>query len=303
MTKFETLNMLYTKKVLGLIGYQIGYSLSPLMHNVAAESLGLPYIYTLFEIHPPENLGAALEGAKILGLAGLNVTIPYKERVVACLDALSAEAAEIQAVNTVLNQEGQLIGYNTDIYGFAEPLLPFKSNVDGNEVVVFGAGGAARAVVQALRQYFKPAHIHLVARDESKAEVLKETFKRRSKSLNISTHLFDDEDLESLLARARLIVNATPIGTEAVSTVSKPANLFPVEWKVWSPDTIAYDLVYRPMLTPFLQAAQQAGAKIISGFEMLIAQGAKSFEIWTGKAMPRHTVRESLLQALQQKQK
>lgn len=294
--------MLSARKVLGLIGYQIGYSLSPLMHNVAAEYLGLPYIYTLFEIHPSENLGAALESAKILGLAGLNVTIPYKERVVAHLDALSAEAAEIQAVNTILNQDGQLVGYNTDIYGFAEPLLPFKSDVDGKEVVVFGAGGAARAVVQALRQYFKPAHIHLVARDEAKAEGLKETFKRRSKSLSISTHLFDAENLETILKHARLIVNATPIGTEAVGTASKPTKLFPTEWDVWSPHTIAYDLVYRPMLTPFLQAAQDAGAKTISGFDMLIAQGAKSFEIWTGQAMPREAVRQALLQALQQKQ-
>lgn len=292
--------MHHAKKILGLIGYQIGYSLSPLMHNIAAEHLGLPYTYTLFEIHPPENLVAALEGVKVLGIAGFNITIPYKERILPYLDLLSAEASETQAVNTVLNQDGQLIGYNTDIYGFAEPLLPFKSRVAGTDVVVFGAGGAARAVVQALRQYFKPSCIHIIARDEFKAHVLKDHFKRRSKSLNISAHLFDDEDLESVLSSAHLIINATPIGTDLPSTTPRPAMPFPAEWKIWSPHKIAYDLVYRPKLTAFLRTAQESGATLIPGFEMLIAQGAKSFEIWTGKEMPREIVRGALLEALAQ---
>ncbi|MFN3393509.1 MAG: shikimate dehydrogenase [Candidatus Thermochlorobacter sp.] len=292
--------MHHAKKILGLIGYQIGYSLSPLMHNIAAEHLGLPYTYALFEIHSLESLVTALAGAKALGIVGFNITIPYKERILPYLDLLSAEASETKAVNTVLNQDGQLIGYNTDIYGFAEPLLPFKSYVDGNDVAVFGAGGAARAVVQALRQYFKPSCIHIIARDEFKANALKDHFKRRSKSLNIAAHLFDAENLESVLASAHLIINATPLGTDSPRTPLHSAMPFPAEWKIWSPHKIAYDLVYRPKLTPFLRTAQESGATIIPGFEMLIAQGAKSFEIWTGKEMPREIVRGALLEALAQ---
>lgn len=291
--------MVRAKKVLGLLGYQIGYSLSPVLHNTAFAHLELPYFYTLFEVYPPDLLRTALDGAKALGIVGFNVTTPYKERIVPYLDLLSAEASEVQAVNTILNQDGQWIGYNTDIVGFAEPLLPYQSHLDGSQVVVFGAGGAARAVVQALRQFFKPKHICLVARDESKAALLKEHFERRSKHLSLSTCALDAESLESVLASARVIINATPIGTESTALPQlKTMRLFPAEWKVWSAGKIAYDLVYRPLLTPFLHDAQTHGVTVISGLEMLLAQGAKSFEIWTGQTFPKDIVRTALLQQL-----
>ncbi|MDW8018628.1 MAG: shikimate dehydrogenase [Chloroherpetonaceae bacterium] len=293
--------MKHAKKILGLIGHQVGYSLSPFLHNIAFEHLGLPYFYTLFEVYPPERLTAALDGAKALGFLGFNITIPYKERIVPYLDALSAEASEVKAVNTLLNQDGQWIGYNTDIFGFAEPLLPFKSQVNGSEVVVFGAGGAARAVVQALRQFFKPKQVWIVARDEAKAELLKEHFERRSKSLKLSACALNEASLESVLGTARLLINATPVGTDSTALPQlKTARLFPAEWKIWSPEKIAYDLVYRPQMTPFLYEAQAHGARIISGLEMLLAQGAKSFKIWTGQELPRDVVRAALQQQLKE---
>ncbi len=289
------------KKILGLIGHQVGYSLSPQMHNTAADLLGLPYFYTVFQVHPPENLRIALEGARALDIAGFNVTIPYKERVLKYLDSLSAEAAEVQAVNTILNRDGQLIGYNTDISGFAEPLLAHKNRLSGESVAIFGSGGATRAAIQALKQYFKPARICLVARNESRAHAIREDFRRRSKSVKISIHGIDDADLADMLSECRLIVNATPVGTEQPTPAAKtamPETLLPPDSTIWSRDKIAYDLVYRPMQTPFLKAAADAGATTIGGLDMLLAQGAKAFELWTGKKMPIDQVRNVLLRDL-----
>lgn len=283
------------KKVLGLLGSDISYTLSPLMHNAAAEALGLNYIYNVFEVHSPDDLPAAIEGIRALNIAGVNVTIPYKERVVKCLDSLSAEASEVQAVNTILNQEGTLIGYNTDIFGFAEPLKAFKSELEKEQVAVLGSGGAARAAIQALKIEFKPSSIVIVARNESKADALKEEFKRRTKSLKLKTLNIADAETIERLRDCKLIINATPVGS-AKASASKE-DLLPAE-KVWTSHHIAYDLVYNPLQTPFLKGAEAAGAKTISGLEMLLFQGAKSFEIWTGKPMPIDLARQTLLNAL-----
>lgn len=285
------------KKVLGLLGSEISYTLSPLLHNTAADALGLNYSYCVFEVHTPDDLSAAIEGIRALNIAGVNVTIPYKERVVKYLDTLFAEASEVQAVNTILNQEGTLIGYNTDIFGFAEPLKAFKSELEKEDVAILGSGGAARAAIQALKTEFKPASITIVARNESKAEALKEEFKRRTKSLKLKTLNIADAETAEKLRDCKLIVNATPIGLAKCSAGKE--DLLPAE-KLWTKAHIAYDLVYNPLQTPFLNSAQAAGAKTISGLEMLLFQGAKSFELWTGKQMPIDLVRQTLLKALSQ---
>ncbi|MGQ9804864.1 MAG: shikimate dehydrogenase [Chlorobiales bacterium] len=282
------------KKVLGLLGNEIAYTLSPLMHNTAADALGLNYIYNVFEVHTPDDLSAAIEGIRALNIAGVNVTIPYKERAIKYLDSLSSEASEVQAVNTILNQEGTLIGYNTDIFGFAEPLKAFKSELEKEDVAILGSGGAARAAIQALKIEFKPASITIVARNESKADALKEEFKRRTKSLKLKTLNIADAETAEKLRDCKLIVNATPVGSAKIS--SGKEDLLPAE-KIWTKEHIAYDLTYNPLQTPFLNSAQAAGAKTISGLEMLLFQGAKSFELWTGKQMPIDLVRQTLLKA------
>jgi len=283
------------KKVLGLLGSDISYTLSPLMHNTAAEALGLNYSYNVFDIRA-KDLPAALEGLRALGIVGVNVTIPYKERVVKYLDALSAEASEVQAVNTVLNQNGTLIGYNTDIYGFAEPLKVFKSELEKEQVAIFGCGGAARAAIQALRNEFKPATVFILARNEAKSNALKEDFERRNRSLELKTLNMADPKTLEILRDCKLIINATPVGSAQPSASKDP--LVPAE-KIWTKEQIAYELVYNPLQTPFLQGAQEAGAETISGLEMLIHQGAKAFEIWTGNTMPIELVRHVLLKALE----
>ncbi len=284
------------KKVLGLLGSEISYTLSPLMHNTAAEALGLNYSYNVFEVHTLDELPAAIEGIRALNIVGVNVTIPYKERAVKYLDSLSAEASEVQAVNTILNQEGTLIGYNTDIFGCAEPLKAFKSELEKEDVAVLGSGGAARAAIHALKIEFKPSSIIIVARNESKADALKEEFRRRTKTLKLKTLNIADAETVEKLRDCKLIINATPVGSARLSASKE--DLLPAE-KLWTKHHIAYDLVYHPLQTPFLKGAQAAGAKTISGLEMLLFQGAKSFEIWTGKPMPIDLVRQTLLQALE----
>jgi shikimate dehydrogenase len=283
------------KKVLGLLGNEIAYTLSPLMHNTAADALGLNYSYNVFEVHTPDDLSAAIEGIRALNIAGVNVTIPYKERAVKYLDSLSSEASEVQAVNTILNQEGTLIGYNTDIFGFSEPLKAFKSELEKENVAVLGSGGAARAAIHALKIDFKPSSITIVARNESKADALKEEFKRRTKSLKLKTLNIAGAETVEKLRDCKLIINATPVGSAKPSAGKE--ELFQTE-KLWTKSHIAYDLVYNPLHTPFLNGAQAAGAKTISGLEMLLFQGAKSFELWTGKQMPIDLVRQTLTRAL-----
>ncbi len=283
-------------KVLGLLGSEIAYTLSPLMHNTAADALGLNYSYNVFDVHSPDDLPAAIEGIRALGIVGVNVTIPYKERAVKYLDSLSAEASEVQAVNTILNQDGTLIGYNTDIYGFAEPLKAMKSELEKENIAILGSGGAARAAIQALKNEFKPASIFIVARNEAKSKSLKEDFKRRNKSLKLKTLNIADPEAIETMRDCKLIINATPVGSAQLSASKE--DLIPAD-KLWTKNHIAYDLVYNPLQTPFLKGAEEVGAKTISGLEMLIHQGAKAFELWTGKPMPIELVRNTLLKALE----
>ncbi len=159
-------------KILGLIGRAVDYSYSPLIHNTACRLLGLPYHYTIFNIADPCMIGDAIRGAKALGIAGFNVTIPYKKTVVPFLDELSVEAASIQAVNTIVNDKGKLTGHNTDIAGFASPLLPYRESITGKTVSIFGAGGAALAAIEAFNRFFSPKEILLFVRDPEKAKSL-----------------------------------------------------------------------------------------------------------------------------------
>jgi shikimate dehydrogenase len=287
--------MIQESKVLGLLGNATAHSLSPLMHNTAARLLGIDCVYGIFDVATTDDLPAAIEGIRALGIAGANVTIPYKERVVKYLDSLSAEASEVQAVNTILNQDGSLIGFNTDIHGFAEPIRSFKPDLEKEDVAILGSGGAARAVIQALRTEFKPSAIWIAARNEMKAKSLKDDFKRRNRSLKIKVANISDAETIQKIRDCKLIVNATPVGS--LQQPASKEDLISID-KFWTKDHIAYDLVYKPLITPFLAKAKAEGATIISGLDMLIQQGAKSFELWTGKSMPIEPVRAVLLQAL-----
>src|SRR5690554_384454 len=149
----------HTTKVVGVIGHPIKHSYSPLMHNISFDLLKLNYIYLPFDV-TVSSLRTALKGMVALNIAGLNVTLPLKEKVGQYLHEISDEASVVGSVNTIVNESGKLYGYNTDVHGIIETINPFKDAVNNNEVVVIGSGGAARSVLYALIKNFKPKKIH-----------------------------------------------------------------------------------------------------------------------------------------------
>jgi shikimate dehydrogenase len=286
------------KKVFGLIGRNVDYSWSPLIHNTGFEALGLSCFYTIFNIAAPELVGDALKGCRALGIAGFNVTIPYKKTVVSLLDELSAEAHAIQAVNTIVNENGRLIGHNTDIAGFAAPLMPWADRIHGKRVCIFGNGGAALAAVEAFRIHFRPSSILLFVRELHKADKMLEGYEHRE---IVTPCLTADLDLPlggQQIQECSVIVNATPIGTSGRNDTIR--SIVPTGRDLLHKGQIVYDMVYNPLETPLLAEARAAGASTVSGIEMLIAQAARSFFIWTSRELPVDTVRKAVLDEIGQ---
>jgi len=288
-----------SKQILGLIGRNVDYSWSPFIHNTACELLGLPYVYTIFDIAGPELLDDALRGARALGIAGFNVTIPYKKDVVPLLDELTEDAAAIQAVNTIVNTGGKLAGHNTDIEGFAAPLLPFLGRIEGRPVCIFGSGGASLAAIEAFRRFFRPSVIHLFVRDIFKAVFMLEPYLHKERvSISLLSDLHSGKNrTREHFRNCSVVVNATPIGTQG-RTGDTAGSIVPLEENLLHSSHIVYDMVYNPLRTPLLAAARHAGAETISGIEMLLGQAARAFSLWTGAAMPVDGVRSELLRRL-----
>ncbi len=290
--------MTTAKKILGLLGRGIGYSYSPLIHNTALEILGLPYYYTIFDVADHDRIGIALKGAAALGIAGFNVTTPYKQTVVPFLDELSPEAASIRAVNTIVNREGRLQGHNTDIAGFASPLFQYGEAISRSKAAIFGIGGAALAAIEAFRIYFSIREILLFVRDGEKAFSMLQS--SPSKDLvtivQMDKLLSGDDTTVGNLNTCSVLVNATPVGTKGRADASQ--SIVPSSAGLIRKGQIVYDMVYNPYETPLLSDARKTGAETVPGIEMLIGQAARSFELWTGNAMPVDKVRPVVLKAL-----
>lgn len=240
----------------------------------------LDYVYLPFDV-PTENLKSAVNGVLSLGLKGLNVTLPHKEKIIKFLDELSEEASIIGAVNTIVNDHGKLMGYNTDAYGIIETLLPFKDKITGTKVTVIGAGGSARAVIYTLLRHFKPEEVNIINRTQQRADTLVNDFSLKMRYDSFHTfELFPPDNVE-ILSNSRLIINATTMGMfpEVEDTITDIDESF-------NEEQIVFDLVYNPTKTKFLKMAEIQGAKVVGGLKMLISQAAKSFELWTGVEMP-----------------
>ncbi len=282
--------MYSAKKILGLIGKNVDYSYSPFLHNAAADILQIPYHYTIFNIPSPDLVPVALDGAKALGIAGFNVTIPYKQDVFRCMDKLSPEAESVGAVNTVVNDNGELAGYNTDIAGIAMPLEPYRKEIEGRPVGIFGNGGAAMAAVVALNSSFSPSVINIFSRNREKGSALCNSFRQHVPPVPLALKPFYDE---KAIGNCVLLINATPIGTKGTGAGSDN-RLLPPGSRAIHENHIVFDMVYNPMNTPFLETARQRGAQTIPGIDMLVSQASRSFEIWTGEKMPVEEVKTRL---------
>lgn len=277
-----------TTKVYAIIGWPVAHSRSPLMHNAAFEALGLDCVYVPFAV-PPEHLATAVEGLRAMGVAGWNVTIPHKTAIMPLLDEVSPEAVAAGAVNTVRQHEGRLIGYNTDGAGLLVALeRELSCTVTGKQVVVLGAGGAARGAVAALMAAGASA-ITVVNRTITTAQrmvgQLKESIRGQAAIASLS--VLELADLSSLLPVTDILINATSLGMHGEEIEGVELALLPKTAKV-------YDMVYGAVPTPLVHKARHYGLMASDGVAMLVAQGELAFQRWTGLAPPAGVMRAAL---------
>jgi len=279
------------RKIMGLIGYPLGHSVSPAMHNTAFKKLGLDCEYSLFEVEP-KDLKEAVEGMRALHIAGFNVTIPHKEAVMPFLDEVTEIARVIGAVNTVKNQNGKLIGYNTDGAGFIESLKnDAKIKPKGKHAVILGAGGASRAVTVMLAESGAKT-ITITDIEAAKAKELTEYvdsyFDTSCDNVEVNS-----QELQRSIAQAEILINCTPLGMAPKIKASPLADNIELHKKL-----MIYDLVYNPAETKLMKTAKAAGAKVCSGLGMLVYQGALAFTLWTGAEAPVEAMRKAAQAAL-----
>jgi shikimate dehydrogenase len=263
-------------KILGIFGYPVEHSLSPNMHNTAFDLLGMDMCYVAYKV-APEDLPAAVASIRALNMLGVNTTVPHKENVIPLLDEVDKEASFIGAVNTVVNKDGRLTGYNTDGRGFMASLDEECVDVTGKRVIVIGTGGASRAISYYLSE--KASSLSLFDIDSAKAKGLVDDLKKIRNNVSL---LFDLKNIKD----ADIIINATPLGL-------KPEDPIPFDTSAITPYMVICDLIYKE--TPLLKEAETKGAKAINGSGMLLWQGVLAFELWTGVKPPVEDMRQVLL--------
>ncbi len=272
----------------GLLGSPVAHSISPMMHNDSFAFHKLDYVYLCFDIRE-DKLGTTVRALRDMNTYGFNLTMPDKTAVMGYLDEISVEARLIGAVNTVKNQDGKLIGFNTDGAGYMRAAADFGVDVTGRELTLIGAGGAANAIaVQSALD--GAAFIHLVSRRGRSWDRARSLVDRINENTGCQAELIDLEDsvcLKSALERSVLLTNATSAGMAPETDVTplKDTSLL-------YPELFVSDVIYNPRKTRFLREAQEAGCRTFNGLYMLLYQGEKAFNIWTGLDMPVQMIRE-----------
>ena len=276
-------------RICGVIADPIEHTVSPAMHNAAFEEMGINYLYLPFRVKR-EELGKAIAGMRALNIRGLNVTIPHKVAVIPFLDELDDLAQRIGAVNTIVNDNGVLRGYNTDATGFLQALLERGVEPRGKRVIILGAGGASRAISLILAE--RGSNLVILNRtwDKAKehADRVSQTCQREVQALKL-----DRENLAKALNKADILVNTTSVG------MSPDIEETPVTADLVKPPVIVFDIVYNPIKTRLLREAEATGTETISGIDMLVWQGALAFEKWTGLKAPVKVMREEAIKVLQ----
>ncbi|TDJ00603.1 MAG: shikimate dehydrogenase [Candidatus Dadabacteria bacterium] len=276
-----------TTDIYGIFGHPVKHSLSPDMHNSAFNTLGLNSVYVAFDIDP-ESIEEATRAIRVMGIRGINITIPHKQTIIPYLDEVSPDAKLTGAVNTVKNENGKLLGYNTDVGGFLRAIredLDFSP--EGNTLFLIGAGGAARAVLSAFCMN-GGAVVYITDIIKDKALELANQFKANFQNITIETVELDNQNLiEQKLNEADILVNASPAGMDGVGSLDIPLTSL-------NKNAVVYDLVYKPPDTSLLKEAKQLGHKASGGLSMLLYQGAESFEIWTGENAPVEIMKKAL---------
>ena len=279
----------YTR-LAAVVANPIKHSISPFIHNSAFEATDTNGVYLAWEVEATD-LAETVANIRRYQMYGINLSMPYKEQVIPYLDQLSEEACLIGAVNTVVNREGTLIGYNTDGKGFFKSLPSFK--ISGKRMVLLGAGGAAKAILaQAILDSVSQVSVFVRS---SSIEKTRPYLEKLQNETGFKVDLFALEDVSELQARitdSDLLVNATSVGMDGVSQ--------PIPTSIVLPEKILVaDVIYQPFETPFLKWARNQGNHAVNGLGMLLYQAAEAFQLWTGKEMPTDQIWELLKQKYQ----
>lgn len=251
-------------KLLGIIGYPIGHSLSPVLHTSLSKKYGLNFVYLAFEILP-EKFHFIKDVVLTLDIRGLNITIPYKEKIIPYLDEINPLAKHVGAVNTMVNKDGKLIGYNTDIYGFTKSLE--EEDLENEDVFIIGCGGVSRAIVCGLEE-LGVNKVYVFDIDKNKMISMKRQFQD-------FVVLVEEQEVEKVIPDVKMVVNATPLGM-------KDGDQSPIKLQLLRKHHIVYDVIYN-RTTQLVEYASEIGCKkVINGIPMFVYQAEQSFFLWTG---------------------
>jgi len=275
-------------RVCCVIGDPVEHTLSPAMHNAAFEELDLDFVYLAFRVRR-EELRDAMAGARSLDIHGLNVTMPHKTAVMRYLDEIDSTAKSIGAVNTILNDRGKLVGYITDGVGAINALKENGVSLEGKKLLLLGAGGAGKAIAfHAVQEVEELKILNRTARKaKDLAEILRKKFNKKVSGNSLSSEIVKKE-----LEDTGILVNATSVGMYP----NVDRSLVDQSWL--RPDLCVMDIVYDPLETKLAKDARSVGAKVVSGIEMLVHQGAASFEIWTNHTAPVKMMKKAVLNKL-----
>ena len=279
----------YTR-LAAVVANPIKHSISPFIHNSAFEATGINGVYLALEVEVSD-LAETVANIRRYQMFGINLSMPYKEEVIPYLDELRDEVRLIGAVNTVVNQEGTLIGYNTDGKGFFKSLPSFK--ISGKRMTLLGAGGAAKSILtQAILDGASQVSVFVRSTSMEKTKAYLETLQSET-GFRVDLYALEEHSvLQERITASDLLVNATSVGMDGKSS-PVPENLLLPE------NLLVADIIYQPFETPFLQWAKSQGNVAVNGLGMLLYQAAEAFKLWTGKDMPTDQIWESLKQKYQ----
>ena len=257
-----------------IIGHPVEHSMSPTMWNPALQEFGLDYAYVAFDVHP-KGLEKAINGMRVLGIKGMNVTIPHKEKVIQYLDEIDPIAQKMGAVNTIKNDDGVLKARNTDAGGAKKSLIDAGCEISGKNILFLGSGGVARSVAYILSEEANKIVLTDIV-EKTALTVAKEI--KENMGANIEGKLSNVTIIKEEIKKADILINATPLGMHPKVDAS------PISKELLHEDLFVFDVIYNPLQTKLMKEAAEIGCKTLGGLDMLVNQGVLAFEWWTGKS-------------------
>jgi shikimate dehydrogenase len=271
-------------KVCALLGFPAHHSMGPAIHNTAFEELKLPFVYVAHDVAPAD-LAAAIAGTRALGYRGLSITMPHKVAALDFVDEVDATARAIGCINTVVNDHGRLLGYNSDGQGALDALARAGIAISSRRVLVLGSGGAARAVAMTVALHGRPAELEILGVVEDELAHLGRDIGEKS-AIQPRAQRLDDTTLAAAVERAEVLLHCTPVGmTPEKERTLVPRNLL-------RPELAVFDAVYNPRRTLLLKEAAALGCRVVEGMEMFLGQAMVQFELWTGQPAPAEAMRQ-----------